>query len=97
MRLEGKFNCPIFACNKRSDDLANLMQHIRNGHNNKLSSRYLIVDRSEGRVWMENRLPSKLQENAKEQLERKEIGYSAINNTEQLQEAAKRKALEIAA
>ncbi|SRR6266566_9386978 len=97
MPLDGKYNCPTTSCKKRFNDSTDVLQHVRFSHNNKYNGRYVIIDRTEGRIWTEERLPSKLQENAKEQLEKKEISYSAINNTEQLQEASKRKALEIAA
>jgi hypothetical protein len=58
----GKFNCP--SCNKRYDDLADLVQHLSRAH--KLRDKYLIVNRHAGDVWLENRLPSALTTKAKE-------------------------------
>lgn len=84
MPSEPKFNCPTVKCNKRYDAAADLLQHIRFAHNNRVNGRYLILDWTEGRVWTEERLPSKLQESAKEQLQNKAMGYEKIDNKEVL-------------
>jgi hypothetical protein len=60
--VEEKFNCP--KCSKTFDDMANMVQHVARTH--KLREKYLIIDRENGRTWVENRLPSSLTEKAPE-------------------------------
>ena len=86
MKLNSKFNCPITTCRRTYDQLADQIQHVRYAHNNQYRARYLLVDLQEGRIWTEDRLPSKLQESAKEQLLAREIEKPVIKNVEQLPE-----------